>query len=57
MALLGLPAITPLGKELAFIMRTNSLLFSSCMSLSYNEMFKATLVTPAANVTMYGPEK
>ena len=57
MALLGLPAITPLGKELALIMRTNSLLSSSYILLSYTGMVKDTLVSPAGNVTTYGPEK
>ena len=57
MAPLGLPVIKPLAKELALIMRTNSLLPSSYMSLSYTGMVKDTLVTPAGNVTMYSPEK
>ena len=57
MALLGLPAITPLGKELALIMRTNSLLSSSYILLSYTGMVKDTLVSPAGIVTTYGPEE
>ena len=54
-ALLGLLLITPLGNESVLMMRVN---FSSSSkpSSSCIEMLNDTLVTPAGNVTVYGPE-
>ena len=52
---LVLPMATPLGSE-DWLMVSTKFSFSSRMSSSFNETLNGTLVTPAGNVTMYGPE-
>ena len=52
---LGLPMIIPSGNDSALIVRVNFSL-SSHTSSSYMEILNDTLVTPAGNVTLYGPD-
>ena len=54
-ALPGLPRVTPSGNEDGLIVRVKSL---SCSNISsvYIGTSNGTLVPPAGNVTVYGPE-
>ena len=51
----GLPRVTPEGSELWSIVRVNSSLLSSMVSLLIGTS-NVIVVTPAGNVTVYGPE-
>ena len=53
--LLGLPVIIPSGNESVSMVRVKVSL-SSYISSSSMEILNDTLVTPARNVTLYGPE-
>ena len=55
MTLLGLPVVTPSGNESVLIAILKFSL-SSGISSSYIMILNNTLVTPAGNVTLYGPE-
>lgn len=53
--ILRLPLVTLSGNDLDIIIRSNVSLFSNISSL-ITETSKETLVIPAGNVTVYGPE-
>ena len=55
-ALPGSPRVTPAGSEDVSIVRSKSSLPSNMLSLFIGTS-NGTLVTPAGNVTVYGPEE